>query len=784
MTLLTPVGGGSSLLLLLLALPSVTCVAAERDERARIAWLVPIQPEASWEDHAFFAAVPAAAVLGNSEPIVLAVDAAAPWRPELLDFLKRFAPSRLLWVGTEPTQPVPPSLPWLERLPGSTAAEAAAVVAAAAWPSSKRVVLYDSFDRAAALSASGLAGRLGEPLFPCSAGELEAPVLEAMQALDSKSALFVGQGNPPEIQGMRVKRLADGEAVVRWLIRQGHAVDYLAAVNPRESVAGRQRHLSLVAPILAVGRQGAVAPLDYASRWKHRFQAEEVLSEAPTGASPSAVGWRRGSIALEKGTTPFLTGRDPASGRWWLQLDRNGDGRFAGEQEQPVHTGEDLALAGLDWTADLDAQEGARGQAAWLTSPTAAQIRGDLDRFRSAAKGRPRFLCLVGWPEALPMAVIAHGQGIDADLVSDLPFGQTDSDPFVELAFARFVAEDLPSATLLACRGLARDDFPDQSWRGSFATAEWAGPGSGLHETAGLRFAGHHAGGAPIDAASPLTTAELLIHASHAMWTVLGATYTWDSNVLLAPALIESTGCSTASLDQDTEHRSVATRMLRNGAVAFVGNTRRCVAQGNLFRSEIWNALLDGATLGEAQRIAHNRSLLAVMENGESGGGLQYYQLYNWAVYGDPALQLDLVRPRSERPARVVQRGTRVTVYAPERWHRVEYAPSAEWDCSFPLLYTWTGAGMAVDSSWYGPEKRNEDILYFNVEARTSLRATTVELIGNVPAPLGRTGPCYVDEHADGSRSLYWRVRLIDFNMTNGEVRAQVERLQFRLRAK
>jgi hypothetical protein len=50
-----------------------------------------------------------------------------------------------------------------------------------------------------------------------------------------------------------------------------------------------------------------------------------------------------------------------------------------------------------------------------------------------------------------------------------------------------------------------------------------------------------------------------------------------------------------------------------------------------------------------------------------------------------------------------------------------------------------------------------------------------------VPDGLGWTGTCYVDEHADGSRSLYWRVRLIDADKTTGEVRAQVEQLDFRL---
>jgi hypothetical protein len=265
------------------------------------------------------------------------------------------------------------------------------------------------------------------------------------------------------------------------------------------------------------------------------------------------------------------------------------------------------------------------------------------------------------------------------------------------------------------------------------------------------------------------------------MWTVLGDTYAWDSNTLFAPALVESAGCSTASLDQDPERRSVAARMLRNGAVAFVGNTRRGIAEQDLFRSELWNALLAGATLGEAQKQAMNRVLVAVLEKGQTEGGSHYYQLYNHAVFGDAALQLGLHRPEAEAAARIQQEGKKVTVHAPEKWHRMAYTPLAEWGCAFPKLYSWRGAGIGVENTWYDPEKRNQEDLYFHVQATTRSRVNMVKQLGKVANPLGWTGSCFVDIHADGSRTLHWRVRLLDGDMTTGEVRAQVEELEFRL---
>src|SRR5690606_16865906 len=99
---------------------------------------------------------------------------------------------------------------------------------------------------------------------------------------------------------------------------------------------------------------------------------------------------------------------------------------------------------------------------------------------------------------------------------------------------------------------------------------------------------------------SPLTNVALIQHASHAMWTEMGKTYAWNSEVLLAPALIDSSGCSTAALDMDPEHRSVPARMLGNGALAFVGNKRRGTAQQALFRSEFMNAIFDGESIGSA----------------------------------------------------------------------------------------------------------------------------------------------------------------------------------------
>jgi hypothetical protein len=255
-----------------------------------------------------------------------------------------------------------------------------------------------------------------------------------------------------------------------------------------------------------------------------------------------------------------------------------------------------------------------------------------------------------------------------------------------------------------------------------------------------------------------------------------------DSRVLLAPCLVESAGCSPASLDQDTEHRSVALRLLRNGAVAFVGNVRRAVAQHELYRSEFWNAALAGKSLGHANRDAQNRVLVAVLANDETEHGLRRYQLYNAAFYGDPALVLHLPGAPNTAPASIDVRGRDVIVNAPAEWWRGEQFAPAEWNYSeSPVIYSWRGAGVGLECSWDAEHHRNRDVLVFTAEVRTKRRVNGLDAVKAPPKPLGWDGRLFVDEHADGSRSVYFRVRLIDFDMATGEILQQVTSLRFRL---
>ena len=62
---------------------------------------------------------------------------------------------------------------------------------------------------------------------------------------------------------------------------------------------------------------------------------------------------------------------------------------------------------------------------------------------------------------------------------------------------------------------------------------------------------------------------------------------------------------------------------------------------------------------------------------------------------------------------------------------------------ALPAIYSWRRAGVRVESSW--------------------------------------DGRLFIDENADGTRSVYFRVQTMDFDMSTGKVREKLVRLCLRL---
>ncbi|MCC6408470.1 MAG: hypothetical protein IT453_15010 [Planctomycetes bacterium] len=406
-----------------------------------------------------------------------------------------------------------------------------------------------------------------------------------------------------------------------------------------------------------------------------------------------------------------------------------------------------------------------------------------LGDFRKQLGRTPDTLCIVAMPEAIPMATVACAAGIDLDPVTDLRYANVDGDPFVELACGRVIAEDALSATLLAARSLAYEELLEPAWSGRITIAEWERESAPAFARAGFATRLVEPAGAALETGSPFVEVAALVHASHASWLGLGSTYAADSSALLAPCVVETGGCSAASLDQDPEGRSVAARLLRNGAVAFAGNTRRAVAQYELYRSELWNALLAGASVGRAHRRALNCVVAAMLDHGESEHGLHRYELHAAALYADPALSLRLPTAPKLEPARAELRGGQLVLHAPSEWWRTEVFAPTDWQRDPSQKITaLRAAGVGVESRWDGEHRRNEETLVYTAEVRTEKKVGALEPLDPPAAPLGGSGRFFVDEHADGSRSLFVRAVLVDFDMDRGEVRSRVDTLRWRVK--
>jgi hypothetical protein len=81
-------------------------------------------------------------------------------------------------------------------------------------------------------------------------------------------------------------------------------------------------------------------------------------------------------------------------------------------------------------------------------------------------------------------------------------------------------------------------------------------------------------------------------------------------------------------------------------------------------------------------------------------------------------------------------------------------------------------------------EQYDREETYCNAEIRTDRQIESLTQVRNPVEPLGWKDKYWVDEHADGTRTYRWRVRLIDFDQTTGEIISKIDRLDYRIKWK
>ena len=618
----------------------------------------------------FLAAVAASSALTDGEPAVLAITHpiylfADAWHA---DYVNRYNPESALIVGQNV-----PGIPGVSQLivlnSAPAGAEQAKEIATTVWAGSDQVVIcsLDGNDYENALTAASLASRLKVPLLyssPATPGDLDTVLAQ----LGVQSALVVGS---PLTLPVPSSTLSGALAVVTWLRNNGHAVGYLAAVNPADrDVHPDGSKLSLVATVLAARRGGVVVPVQNA--------------------------------------TTYVT------------------------------------------------------------------VRDELRQFYAAIDTDyyPEFLAIVATNPFIPLGEVDNPSGFPASiLMTDTIYAHMDADPFLEIAVGRVIANNFSEGSLIASRISTYDSLRDRNWENRFAQMGNWGVLEAVPALTNFGYEEDDLMGADHSSGPPIEDG-LILHSDHSAWWTLGNAFNTNMDTLLAPAFVVSQGCSTAALDMGPSQ--VTKSLFRQGAVGFMGGTRNVIAMSGHQVSEVINSVVEGESLGQAFIRAYEAVTLNVLDSDDHGSDVTRH---NWLLIGDPALVLHVPCTPWERlaHANISLGGENLTVTGPENWWVRPYPESllVEWGWFPRTLHAVIGAGTALMSYWNAPGY-NFQIPYFVAKYRTRGHVLDISQQTGVPAPLGWGGSfanhVHVDEHADGTRTYLWRVRLIDFDQEDGGI--------------
>ncbi len=786
-----------SILALLVALAATSAAPGAREaDRRRALFLVGVPAEPGWQDFAYLAAVAAASHRCGGCPAVLAVPPSGRIGREAEEYIRRYRPEETFALGGAADANSAAGLK-CTALPGETAAEVADTLVSRFWAGKvERVVACSPDNYAAALLAASVAARLDCPLlYRGRAGKAHWPN-------GTRTILAVGDV-PVQADGRNLVRVAGVIEAARWLTGAGIGCDYLAAVNAQDRSGTVQTKLSLIGPLLAAARGGLAVPLDHRPHWMRRWETRAVQGDRPGGipAGKGAVHAGRATLGEREVGFAIASGEDARKpGQRRVYVDRDGDGDFADAGEGPFRSADAVEVGGQRYSlvaAGPDRRNKKREVTLLTATPPAEEVRGRLAAVRRAAGGAPRSICIVGHPDAVPFWLVPDAPEAGTFVESDVPYAQADDDPFFELAVGRIIAENVRFASLHASRLITYRSLLNPRWSRSVGFARWENSLGPQFANVGFETQYVHtrhdramapdAKGKPrpthtFEVDSPLIHVAAIVHGSHSWWRELGETYARDANVLLSPCVVESAGCGTTALLPEKRFPSVISRLFRNGAVAFVGNAVPAPAPHQELRYAFWRSVFDGASLGEAHRDALNRKMLTVLEADQlKGGGVDRRTLIARHLYGDPAFRMHLPADRRWAPARTALDGDKLTVLGPQRWYIVRIRVPEDWKpWRDRPLFVLRAPGVHLRAQWCGDSYDREDI-FTDVALTTRRGVRTVRQLTDLPKPLGWSGRYFVDDNADGTRTVRWRVRLADFDQVRGRIRAKADRIEYRI---
>jgi hypothetical protein len=714
---------------------------------------------ATWGDLAFLAAIPASTVLNaqGQRPTVLVVDDVSSKDDDALeDFLIRYKPTNVMMFHSDqiqinvanecPTGNVGIA-PKIHHETWDSLESVTVALAKAAWPTSPssddefRVVLVRKDDYAAALLASSLASRIGAPLFFVGDdSQLDDSILCAMRDLRPCEIISLGENINDEVMNVVAGLIQCATTIsiptvthaISWLNSQGLPIDYLALVNPADRTAKdtcKSRKLSLTAPIYAARRNGLVI----------------TVSDIPLMESKHSINKKRQEFHRA------------------LQTLRNA---IAVCPHPPEHV---AIVGGFDVLPPCDSDSDCNDSKIYAVTdiPYGCQLDGGND-----------YSC----------------------------------NKFRDMAIGRIYSESLCCGTLLASRTVNYELLLDAEWTNTIVVSgTWGFPElSRLFQIADVDQHPKHLLKTNV-CNERIVQASAILHEDHSSAVDLGNFVSCKTPALYTPAVVLTRGCHGAGIDEgNRRHGSIAGRMLGRGVVCYVGSPRSPTTNNTLTEVAFFHELLyresGDMSVGKAMRSAFNKAMVHHLDQ----GCMSKYCLENELLLGDPALVPcfagagvtattkslscdDVVKPAS---ASMDDDGI-VTLVGPSEWSKtpIHHDQLKEWKCK-GNLYTYVAPFVEQETTWCGNGYDQQELYHVvsislpaGVGVQNVVALDATESFGGTihTAKSGWTQRWWPSERHflqrnwDGSSTLIWRVRLLDYDMESGAIKAELKSARFHL---
>jgi len=398
--------------------------------------------------------------------------------------------------------------------------------------------------------------------------------------------------------------------------------------------------------------------------------------------------WKEGTITAKGESYPFVL--SCANGATMgtfstVNVDLNGNGCFNDTGEGPFMTGDTIWIGNDSYTVIVDPC----GLHVRLFSPSAKVMALREQDFISETKILPHYLAIVAYPDAIPPGAALdpmwneYGRAcnyVDEYLLTDTIYGQLDSDPFMDVAVGRIMAENVTECSSLVARTLGYDFLSDENdWRSKAyvtsvdvsGTMETGVPVGVEYDLRNVGFDVSTCYWTPFETQpaesilSSLAGKSLIFLGGHGNQYSVGSLYvngcpanpivaTTEAWTMRTPSVLLVYSCNVGRVTVDIDpHASLLNCFISRGSVAVFAALGFPWSAGEGFYSALATALLyHNTTIGDAllyaQKYAVLRSTGSVKESWWKG---PYKSLLLTALFGDPSIRVVLPAQPTKTPA-------------------------------------------------------------------------------------------------------------------------------------